>query len=134
MSRWTGAAARLNRAADSFYGELISVLRPAASSAYVKGEGAPTLILQLAGVVSEGEDQGVADGETPGTRTFHRNLSAGAIEASFMRTGFASPDQWPRQGDLLRIDTGPRTGAVFEAQTAASDDGDRVNVPVIRRS
>lgn len=134
MSRWTGAAARLNRAADSFYGELISVLRPAAGSAYVKGEGEPTLILQLLGVVSEGEEQGGADGETPGGRTFHQNLSAGAVEASFMRTGFASSEQWPRQADLLRIDTGPRTGAVFEAQTAASDDGDRVNVPVIRRS
>lgn len=135
MGRWSSAAARLNRAADGFYGELITILRPAASSPYVKGGGGdPPVVVQLQGVISEGEGQGPADGQTAGDRTFNLGLVAGAIEASFMRTGFATREQWPRKGDLLRVETGERAGDVFEALDGASDDGGRVNVQILRRS
>lgn len=134
MSRWGSAAARLNRAADGFYGELVTILRPAPGSAYVKGAPALAIVLALQGVISEGEGMTPADGQTAGNRDFNLQLSAGGIEASFMRTGFASREQWPRKSDVLRVETGPRQGQEFEALDAASDDGDRVNAPLVRKS
>ncbi|MDP1642724.1 MAG: hypothetical protein Q8L59_11115 [Phenylobacterium sp.] len=134
MSRWSSAAARLNRAADGFFAELITILRPPAGSVYVAAGGDPVAVLQLQGVISEGEADGAADGETPGGRTFHQNLAGGPIEASFERTGFASREQWPRKGDLLRVETGERAGDVFEALDGARDDGGRVNVAILRRT
>jgi len=133
VSRWSNAAARLNRAADGFYGELVTILRPPAGSAYVKGGADPVVVLQLQGVISEGEATGSADGQTPGDRSFHIQLAAGGIEASFMRTGFATRDQWPRKGDLIRAEDRPGKD-LFEVVTAASDDGDRVNAPVVRKA
>ncbi|WP_029418049.1 hypothetical protein [Brevundimonas bacteroides] len=134
MSRWASAAARLNRAADGFFGELVTILRPREGSAYVKGSADSDVVLQLQGVISEGEAEGPADGQTAGARHFDLQLKAGGIEASFMRTGFASRDQWPRKGDLIRVETGPNAGHLFETLDAAADDGDRVNAPVLRRS
>lgn len=134
MSRWNKAAARLNRAADGFFGDLVTILRPAPGSAYVKGGADPTVVLQLQGVISEGEATAPADGQSPGDRDFHLQLAAGGIEASFMRTGFATLEQRPRKGDLIRVEEGPRAGDVFEVILAATDDGDRVNAPVVRRS
>ena len=134
MSRWSNAAARLNRAADDFYAEEITILRPPAGSAYVKPTGDPVELRRVQGVISEGEGMGPADGDVAGDRTFNQQLAAGEIQASFMRTRFASRAEWPLKGDLLHVETGPRAGDIFEALDAAGDDGERVNVAVARRS
>lgn len=133
MSRWASAAARLNRAADDFYGELVTILRPSAGSAYVKGGAEPAVVLQLQGVISEGEGHGPADGQAAGDRDFNLDLVGGDLQASFMRTGFASRTEWPRKGDLLRIETGDQAGQLFETLDGGADDGNRVNVPLIRK-
>lgn len=133
MSRWSKAAARLNRAADGFYSELITILRPTGASGYVKG-GDLMQVAQVAGVISEGEAQNPADGEAAGSRSFNLVLGAGGLEASFERTRFASRDEWPKARDVLRVESGPRLGELFEALRGGADDGDRVNVPLIRRS
>jgi len=133
LSRWASAAARLNRAADDFYGDLVTILRPTAGSAYVKGGAEPAVVLQLQGVISEGEGQGPADGQAAGDRAFNLNLVGGDLQASFMRTGFASRAEWPRKGDLLRVDSGDQAGQLFETLDGAADDGNRVNVPLLRK-
>lgn len=129
MSRWNLAAARLNDSLDGYWGEAVAIGTPAPQR-LVASSAVTVRLADLIAIVAESGEQ---LGAVRGHEGFKLDVLAGEVVVSFSRTAFASKAAWPVKGEIIVADDRP-VPATFEVVTKALDDGDRVNVRVVRRS
>lgn len=130
MSRWAQAAARLNSSLDGYYGETVTVLRPAPQRLVAKDDGVIRIAAIIA-TISETEEQ---LGAVRGREGFNLDIVAGEVVVSFSRTRFASKSDWPKRGEIIVANDRPVPAQYELSADAALDDGDRVNCRVVRRA